>query len=221
MAVSQVPANASASGSGRVAQRRRTRAAIVDATTRLIGEGRDPSVDEIAAAADVSRRTVYLYFPTLDQLLLDATLGALTASQARPVPGTGEEPGDAVARVDRLVRSLVGGADTTLPLGRRIIALTVEASGERGPSADGDTPRRGYRRITWIEDALRPLREDLTPEQFSRLVSALSIVIGFEAMVVLRDVGALSADREEEVLRWTASTLVRAMLAEAVSAELR
>jgi AcrR family transcriptional regulator len=49
-----------APGPGRVAQRRRTRRAIVDATMTLLSQGVEPSVNEIAAAADVSRRTVYM-----------------------------------------------------------------------------------------------------------------------------------------------------------------
>src|SRR4051812_5131459 len=62
---------------GRTAQRRRTRRAIVDATMALLARGLEPSVNDIAAAADVSRRTVYLPFPTLDQLILDATVGLI------------------------------------------------------------------------------------------------------------------------------------------------
>ena len=53
---------------GRFRQRRRTRAAIVAATAELVQAGATPSVGEIADAADVSRRTVYTYFPTLEQL---------------------------------------------------------------------------------------------------------------------------------------------------------
>jgi len=70
--------DAAGSESGRFRQRRRTRAAIVAATTELLRSGATPSVGEIADAADVSRRTVYSYFPTLEQLLLDATLGMLS-----------------------------------------------------------------------------------------------------------------------------------------------
>src|SRR5918911_3684563 len=90
-------------GAGRAAQRRRTRAAIVEAATRLLAQGRTPSVDEVAEAADVSRRTVYMYFPTLDQLLLDAAVGALSASEmdaAMAAAPTGEDP---AARVEALV----------------------------------------------------------------------------------------------------------------------
>src|SRR5436305_13596357 len=64
---------------GRFRQRRRTRAAIVNATAELLRSGRTtPGVSEIAEAADVSRRTVYQYFPTVDQPLHAATLGLLS-----------------------------------------------------------------------------------------------------------------------------------------------
>ncbi|HEY2331461.1 MAG TPA: helix-turn-helix domain-containing protein, partial [Acidimicrobiales bacterium] len=54
--------------SGRFRQRRRTRAAIVDAASELLRTGVTPSVGDVAEAADVSRRTVYLHFPTIEQL---------------------------------------------------------------------------------------------------------------------------------------------------------
>jgi AcrR family transcriptional regulator len=177
----------------------------------LIAGGASPSVDDIAAAADVSRRTIYMYFPTLDQLLLDATVGALSAVRTAAVAGdlAGDDP---VARVDALVRSVTADAEATLPLGRRIIALTVDASSAVHTK---DGRRRGYRRVAWIEQALEPLRKGLRTEQFERLAAALSVVVGFEAMVVLRDVNALAPDREEEVMRWAATSLVKAMMAEA------
>jgi AcrR family transcriptional regulator len=215
-------------GPGRAAQRRRTRAAIVDAATRLLGEGRTPSVDEIAAAADVSRRTVYMYFPTLDQLLLDATVGALSATEmdaAMTAAATGDDP---VAGVDALVSTSTRLAPVTLPLGRKIIRLTVDAEkpGEpglhaRGPDAAGPdaagpgaAPRRGFRRVAWVEQAVGPLRSELTDEQFERLVSALCLVVGWEAQIILEDVRGLGPEEEERVLRWAARALVDAVRAE-------
>src|SRR5579872_3336731 len=47
---------------GRVRQKRRTRRAILAAASALIGEGKRPSVEEVADAAEVSRRTAYRYF---------------------------------------------------------------------------------------------------------------------------------------------------------------
>jgi AcrR family transcriptional regulator len=75
------------SGAGWYRQRRRTRAAIVAGAAELLQSGVTPSVGEIADAADVSRRTVYTYFPTLEQLLLDATLGC-SRSRRSTTPST-------------------------------------------------------------------------------------------------------------------------------------
>jgi AcrR family transcriptional regulator len=192
---------------GRAAQRRRTRRAIVEATSRLLAAGGDPSINEIAAAADVSRRTIYTYFPTLDQLLLDATVGAMNIDVKAAIDAG--EP-DARARIARLVAVLSDGMADSLPLGRKLIKLTVDASA-------GDGPRRGYRRIDWIEQALEPIRPRLRPDRFEQLVSALAVVIGWEAFIVLFDVRGLSADQARETLTGTAITLVDAALAQAGS----
>lgn len=205
---------------GRSAQKRRTRNAIIEATTRLVAEGASPTIDDVAAAADVSRRTVYMYFPTLDQLLLDAALGAMSDADVDTAFAEAAEAGDtAPARVDALVRATSRLAPLTLPLGRTIIRLTVDAPApdpqlEPEPEPDTAALRRGYRRTRWIEEAIEPLRETLSDEQRDRLVSALAVLIGWEAMIVLRDVRGLTPEREEEVLRWAAAALVNAVHAE-------
>lgn len=192
---------------GRAAQRRRTRRAIVEATSRLLAAGADPSINDIAAAADVSRRTIYTYFPTLDQLLLDATLGAMNVSIEAAIDSSGEP--DARARIAALVAALSDGMAGSLPLGRKLIKLTVDA-----PPPDAG-PKRGYRRIGWIEAALEPVRPRLGPDRFEQLVSALAVVIGWEAFVVLFDVRGLSVDQAREIITGAATTLVDAALAQA------
>ena len=192
---------------GRAAQRRRTRRAIVEATSRLLAAGADPSINDIAAAADVSRRTIYTYFPTLDQLLLDATLGAMNVSIEAAIDSSGEP--DARARIVALVAALSDGMAGSLPLGRKLIKLTVDAP----PPESG--PKRGYRRIGWIEAALEPVRPRLGPDRFEQLVSALAVVIGWEAFVVLFDVRGLSVDQAREIITGAATTLVDAALAQA------
>jgi AcrR family transcriptional regulator len=193
----------SRAGTGRERQRRRTRKAIVDAAVELLARGRDPSVAEIAEAADVSRRTVYLYFPTLEHLLADA---ALEASRTMVEPRF-ELDGDAGERVEALVRAVQQGFAETEALGRTIIRLTVGAG---APSPPGATPRRGYRRVEWIERALEPLHGTLPPERFERLVSALTLLIGWEAMIVLQDTRALTTAEAEEVCVWAARALLAA-----------
>lgn len=196
---------------GRVAQRRRTRKAIVDATMQLLREGTEPSVAAIASAADVSRRTVYMYFPRLEHLVLDATVGELASSGYGAQLDFDRYGNDVHARVDALIRALLDMSDQALPLGRRLLRLTVDPPAGTVSAAG---PRRGYRRVGWIEGALTPLRGRLSAEQFERLVSALAVVIGWEAMIVLRDTRGLQPAAELRVTVWSVHALIDAMLAE-------
>ena len=190
-------------GRGRERQRRRTRKAIVDAAVELLGRGGEPSVAEIAETADVSRRTVYLYFPTVEHLLADAALEAARGS----VEPSFEAGGDAGERLEALVRAVQQGFAETEELGRTIIRLTVGAADGSRPRG---TPRRGYRRVEWIERALEPIRDELPPERFERLVSALTLVIGWEAMIVLQDTRGLDHRQAEEICVSAARALLAA-----------
>lgn len=224
---------------GRARQRRRTRAAIVSAAAELLRAGAEPSVGDIAEAADVSRRTVYQYFPTLDQLLIDATLGMLSQASVDAAIDAADSGGggDASERVAAMVRALSDVSAETLSLGRSLIRLTVASPPERpdepdqsdqagpaqpagkserpGEPVKGGEPRRGYRRIGWIERALEPLRPQVEPAAFERLVSALAMVVGWEALIVLQDLRALSSEEQTETSLWAAQALIQATLDEA------
>lgn len=180
------------------------------AAKRFIAEGKTPSVDEVAASAEVSRRTIYMHFSSLDHLLLDATSGLLSERTVEPALNSNTVGDDTFERVDALARALLDIAPEALPLGRRLLRLTVET-----PQGAPRGIRRGYRRIDWIERAVEQLRPQVNDEQFQRLVSGLAIVLGWESMIVLRDICGLKPPEEERVVRWAASSLVAAMTAEA------
>jgi AcrR family transcriptional regulator len=181
----------------------------------LLERDETPTVANVAAAADVSRRTVYLYFPTFDQLLLDATIGALSqASVDRaidPPARAGPDADDVDDRVDRMVRALHHVSPQVERLGRALIRLTVDGATTPHP---GHPARRGYRRVEWIESALAPWRDRLGPERWRRLVAALAMVVGWEALIVQRDVCGLTAAEGEELSVWAARALLRAALDE-------
>jgi hypothetical protein len=96
-------------------------------------------------------------------------------------------------------------------LGRSLIRLTVN---NPGTSSGQDAPRRGYRRVEWIESALSPWRDRLAPTEWRRLVAALAMVVGWEALIVQRDVCGLSAADGEELSVWAARAFLRATLQE-------
>jgi AcrR family transcriptional regulator len=198
-------------GTGRVAQRRRTRKAIVDAASALLAAGADPSIGDIADAADVSRRTIYTHFPTLDQLLLDAAAGALSIDVDGALTAAGGA--DVHDRIRALISALADGIAETLPIGRKMIRLTVDAPPEAGE------PKRGYRRVGWIEQALEPIRPRLGRRRYDDLVSALTCVIGWEAFIVLTDVRGLNPDQARAIVTTSALALIDVALADAASSQ--
>jgi AcrR family transcriptional regulator len=195
---------------GRTAQKRRTRREIVAAAGRLLARGATPSVAEVAAEADVSRRTVYMYFPTLDQLLVDAALGSITEDT---IGAALEQAGhaDAEQRLDALTRNMQSLFASTEKHGRTLLRLTVDADRSKVPPGE---PTRGYRRVEWIEQALAPMRDRVTPKAFERLVSALAMVMGWESLIVAQDIRGLGLDEAADVSAWAATALLRATLAD-------
>jgi hypothetical protein len=80
------------------------------------------------------------------------------------------------------------------------------------PRQRGRLPLRQGRAITWITEALQPLRGRLTDEEIHRLVLAIRSAIGVEALVWLTDIGGLSREEAAENMRWSAQSLLSATL---------
>ena len=209
MEMSSAAADPAPPEGGRVRQRRRTRKAILEAATALMAAGHTPTVAEVADAADVSKRTVYLYFSTQEQLLLDAAVGMLTTAE---VDAALQRDGNPADRAATLARALTLISPEVEHAGRALIRLTV---GRDDDAARDGRPRRGYRRVEWIEEAVEGAREQLGDAAFERLVTALAMITGFEAVIVQRDLRGLTAAEGAEASAWAARALVNAALAEA------
>lgn len=74
----------------------------------------------------------------------------------------------------------------------------------------GTGPKRGYRRVQWIEAAVAPWRDTLGPDRFQALVSSLAMVAGWEGFIVLTDIRGLDPGRARAVSVATAMALIRA-----------
>jgi AcrR family transcriptional regulator len=197
--------------SGRYKQRARTKTWLLQAAGKLLQSGLVPSVSEVADMAEVSRRTAYRYFPTQEQLLAEAALEEL-----RPVvleAFEGALPGDAELRIELLTREVQRLAYQYEGVLQTILRLSLERRlGAERQTAVVQGARRGVRRISWIETALEPVRKRLGNRKFQRLVSALSMVIGIEALLVLRDIRGLSQEESIETSVWAARELLKAAL---------
>jgi AcrR family transcriptional regulator len=201
---------------GRVNQKRRTRAAILTAAGELLEQGNSPTVAEVADAALVSRATAYRYFPTQEYLLFEAALESTRSDIDREL-AENPLPEDPEARLERLIEALQGRMVDKEAAFRTMLRLSLGQSPQEEEQYGGESapPRlRGGGRVRWIEQALAPVRGRLEEPEFQRLVAALSLCMGIEALVVLRDVCALESSEAQEVLLWAARTLLRSSLAE-------
>ena len=194
--------------SGRENQRRRTRKDLLRAAARLVQEGQRPSLEEVAAAALVSRATAYRYFPSVEALLVEAVLDvAVPEPDALFAPGA---PTDPIARLELVDRTLHDMILANEPGIRLMLANSLRRGG-RGP-AEGEPPARQNRRTPLIEAALAPARDALRPAARHKLAQALALVIGTEGMIVLRDVLRLPDAEARAAKRWAIRALVQAAL---------
>jgi AcrR family transcriptional regulator len=194
----------------RANQKQRTRNAILDAAVNLLRDGAMPTVASAAENAKVSRATAYRYFPTQ---------GALGEALAAADP--------MLASVDRVIEQLATDdpehrllqlLDAYNPIviadeaHMRTVLAILQQNWVKTSHDDADSPpyARSHTRVGWLDEALRPAK---LPEQTRlRLRAALALTLGIESIIVMKDVCELEDEQALTVLRWAATTLLRAAL---------
>jgi len=193
---------------GRANQLRRTRKDLLQAAARLTSQGRHPSLEEIAEEAMVSRATAYRHFPDVTALLVEASLD-IDTPQAEELfrGGSAADPVARLERVDAAFDQMIRDNEVAL---RLMLRHAMERSVRRGGDASTSTPVRQNRRTPLIEAALEPARREFRPAALKTLTRALALVIGTEAMLVLKDVLQLDEAEARRVRRWAIRALVDA-----------
>ena len=189
----------------RANQKRRTRKDLLQAAARLLKEGRNPSLEEIAEEALVSRATAYRYFPNVEALLIEAPLDLALPDETEMFSGAQEkDPVARMERVDAAFHDMVLENETAL---RLMLAKSMERRVAEGDSA---LPARQNRRTPMIEAALAPAKAEFSRPSLDRLQKALALIVGTEAMIVFRDVLQLDEKEAREVKRWAIRVLIEA-----------
>lgn len=198
---------------GRQNQKQRTRLALLDAAAALARDGHSPSIAEVATAAKVSTATAYRYFPNPQSLWADL---ATRHVSGRYPDFLADLPADPEARIDAVVRAVAEFQFADEAVWRGVVRASMDRWFAQADMAEDErVPIRGNTRMEMTRVALAPLRDTLTPDAFERLVNAVVMVYGVEAMVTTRDACGLDADAAAEVMSWAARSLVRAAIAEA------
>ncbi|MEA2484966.1 MAG: hypothetical protein QOD46_77 [Actinomycetota bacterium] len=193
---------------GRTSQKMRTRAALVDAARALLSEGITPTVEQAAGRANIARTTAYRYFPKQDSLLLAAypELDSTSLLGAEP-------PSDPAERLEIVTDNITKQVVDHQAALRATLRVALDLA-----SSDGSFPLRQGRAISWIEDALAPLRASMSQRELHKLALAIRVCIGIEAFVWLTDVGKMSSEEAVVTMRRSARALLRCSMQDAKQA---
>jgi AcrR family transcriptional regulator len=186
--------------SGRARQKQRTRDHLISAARELITSGDTPTVEEVAAAAGISRTTAYRYFASQAELLATAYPETVATSVLPEPPPSA--PDERVAAVADFVITRVQDNE---PQQRAMLRLSL---GE----TEHELPLRQGRVIAWFIDALEPLAEALGEETIHQLALALRAACGIEARVWLSDIAGLAPAEASALQRWMVDALVKGAL---------
>jgi AcrR family transcriptional regulator len=186
----------------------------VSAARELFAEGMTPTVAQAAEHALVSRTTAYRYFPSQDALLLevgiDTGVDELEALVAAPLDAAA-----APAHLEQIITGLNGHILENEAQYRRMLQLYLEVWLQAVEHGDEEPVVREGRRVRWFEQILEPLRASIDRERYDRLIAALCLVAGSEAVIALRDVARLSPADAVATTAWVTKVLVDATRAEA------
>lgn len=192
--------------SGRPNQKTRTRKDLLQAASRLMKQGQNPTLEEVAEEALVSRATAYRYFPSIEALLVESSVDL-----AVPEPSAlfeGDTSRDPVARLQRVDTTLHDMILANEPALRTMLAHTIQHAGTA--DENGKFPKRQNRRSPLIEAALEPARHQFKPATLKLLMNALALILGPESSIVVKDVLQLDDAEARKVKRWAIRALVEA-----------
>ena len=192
---------------GRPNQRSRTRKDLLDAASRLVKQGRKPSLEEIAEEALVSRATAYRYFPNVEALLVEASVDIVIPRADELFDDTEVDPVARVQLVDTVLHDEVLANEAAI---RMMLVHSLQHAMRE--TQDGKVPVRQNRRLPLIHAALKPAQNQLSEEALETLSKALALIIGSEGMVVTKDVLQLDDADARAVKQWAIRTLIEAAM---------
>ena len=198
----------------RANQRYRTRKDLIAAAEQLMKNGHKPSLEDIAAAARVSRATAYRYFPNVEALLIEAPLDSAAPDiEALFKQDASTDPEQRIDKAEAAMHRMAFDNEAGI---RLMLAATLTRAAE---GRDATVPLRQNRRGPLIDAALAPARARFGKVTYARLRAALAVIFGSESMIVFRDVLRLDEKEARQVKSWAVKALVRAALEESRKGE--
>lgn len=190
---------------GRRARRDRNITTVLDAAVESFGDDNVvPTMDQIAARAGLSLRSLYRYFPDADTLIAAAiaqTVG--TARRAATITDVGS--GSFAYRLDRFVEARTALHVALTP----VIAVTLHHAVTNQQLREALHNGRAEQRAQF-EQQFAPEIDALRRTHRDELVAAADLAAQVESIELLRSVHSFDAPQRRRALRATLATLLGA-----------
>ncbi len=189
-------------------QRNRTRRDLLAAARELVSEGLAPGVADAADRAGVSRTTAYRYFASQHSLLAEAAVEPLNAAVAEIIANCTRH--DVIERVDDVFRRA-----TPLMLERETqlaMMLGVTLGRSLGENLAGNAPLLSTSWIDAFGGVLEPLRDSIDSRTYVLMTRSLSVLLGTEALMTIKDACDGDPERTTRAVRAAATAMAQGFL---------
>lgn len=191
---------------GRINQKLKTRNQILDAAKLLMSKNQKTSLEDIAEKAEVSRATIYRYFPNIELLYTEASLHIHCSSPTELAEEVKEMSlSKALLTVQAYYNQLA--QDHELIFRRYLIAVLSE-------SVISKKKTRAGRRIITLEMVLESYKDKIPNSDLEKLKNIACILMGADPLIVAKDVCNLSNEETNKTLSWGLEMMLKGIFSE-------
>jgi len=187
--------------SGRIAQKMKTRKKLLLAANKMMIQGEEISVEQVAKEAGVSKATAYRYFSDKEILQREASLD--NKSEDKDDLFSEFSPDDLNGRINKLLQYHFDILTKNENEFRLYLSAVMQDSVQNKKNYS-----RAGRRILLTEEALISLKKNKSTEEFDKMVSAISVILGIESITILKDLCGLENDKILETWKWMIDRIV-------------
>ncbi|BAN00669.1 TetR/AcrR family transcriptional regulator [Ilumatobacter coccineus] len=182
-------------------QKARTRQALLDGAARVLADGTaEPSMDQIAEAAQVSRATAYRYFDSSSEVVWEVMSDRAIADVDAVMAAAGNDITDRVLAAEEAINGYLFDD----PDGARAFERAALDRSLRGMAQDTD---RAARRLGYIDAALEPIADRLSHSERRSVRHALALAMGSQAVPAMLDTCRLDVDEARSATRFACRTI--------------
>ena len=174
---------------GRINQKLETRSKILESAKQLVRQGIDFNLEDVANNAEISRATIYRYYPNLEILSYEVGIDIGTKTPEDIIEDLKDYSlNDTILGIQNYYNDHAVNNENAF---RKYLSAVLTSASEK---------KRGARRNKTLQLAL--MKSGLRPKEKKDLVHFLTILMGIEPLIVTKDVSGLDNKEFKELMSW-------------------